>query len=267
MVGCVQATCTAADAAEIDGFDYSKFENEDAGTPALVEYHKQQLQSCGLSMERGGYSVLDMHETAVYSVQIGPIKYSGGVDGGVVPFAIRQGSAAKLLRIGFVHKQSSEDKAAFQANNPSETQVEYIPSACDSDHVKCNIQLAQVCNYQHALHPQTYMQADVGAATPYDFEEGRPQAVCCLLAAHAMTQCPMDVDVTDGKQHHLLRLRGEHLLVYEGCSPKQVFFTLALCQIMQASVNIRWTCLVQLLGIRGLQSLCLLLLSSLVVLL
>lgn len=54
MVSCVQAACTAADAAEIDGCDYSQFENEDAGTPAFVEFHKQQLQSCGLSMERGG---------------------------------------------------------------------------------------------------------------------------------------------------------------------------------------------------------------------
>lgn len=104
MVCCVQATCTAADAAEIDGFDYSKFENKDAGTPAFVEYHRQQLQSCGLSMERGGYSVLDMHETAMYNVQIGSNKYLGGVDGGVVPLAVRQGSAAMLLRIGFIHK-------------------------------------------------------------------------------------------------------------------------------------------------------------------
>ena len=61
-------------------------------------------------------------------------------------------------------------------------------------------------------------------ATPrqYSFEEGRGQVICCLLAAHATCQLPLDLDLTDGKQHHLLQLRGDLLLVYEGCMPKQV---------------------------------------------
>ena len=37
-----------------------------------------------------------------------------------------------------------------------------------------------------------------------------------------MCQLPMDMDLTDGKLHHLLRPRGDQLLVYEGCTPKQV---------------------------------------------
>ena len=66
------------------------------------------------------------------------------------------------------------------------------------------------------------MQADVATPRQYTFKEGRGQVVCCLLAAHAMCQLPLDLDLTDGTRHHLLRLRGDLLLVYEGCTPKQV---------------------------------------------
>ena len=62
----------------------------------------------------------------------------------------------------------------------------------------------------------------MAAPSQYAFNEGRGQVVCCLLAAHAMCQLPLDLDLTDGKQHHLLRLRGDLLLVYEGCTPTQV---------------------------------------------
>ncbi len=68
------------------------------------------------------------------------------------------------------------------------------------------------------------MQVEVAAPRPYTFKEGRGQVICCLLAAHAMCQLPMDMDLTDGKQHHLLRLRDDQLLVYEGCTPTQVFY-------------------------------------------
>ena len=70
------------------------------------------------------------------------------------------------------------------------------------------------------------MQAEMAAPRPYTFKEGRGHVICCLLAAHAMCQLPMDMDLTDGKSHHLLRLRGDQLLVYEGCTPKQVLCSL-----------------------------------------
>ena len=70
----------------------------------------------------------------------------------------------------------------------------------------------------HHLH----VQAEVATPRQYSFKEGRGQVICCLLAAHAMCQLPLDLDLTDGKQHHLLRLRGDQLLVYEGCTPTQV---------------------------------------------
>ena len=74
------------------------------------------------------------------------------------------------------------------------------------------------------IHLGFCLQAEVAAPRQYSFKEGRGQVVCCLLAAHAMCQLPLDLDLTDGKQHHLLRLRGDLLLVYEGCTPTQVHF-------------------------------------------
>ena len=108
---------------DVDTFDFSQFVDEDAGTPSFVEYHKKQLQACGVCMGRSGYKVLDLHKTPMYHVQIGSNQYSGGVDGGVVPYAVRAASAAKLLRIGFEHKQSTADKATFRMNHPDVLQV------------------------------------------------------------------------------------------------------------------------------------------------
>ena len=62
-------------------------------------------------------------ETPMYQVEIGNKRYSGGVDGGVVPYAVQATSAAKLLRIGFEHKQSTADKDTFRRNHPDVLQV------------------------------------------------------------------------------------------------------------------------------------------------
>ncbi|KAL3147718.1 hypothetical protein ABBQ32_002461 [Trebouxia sp. C0010 RCD-2024] len=188
---------TPAGVNDIDTFDFSQFVNEDAGTPSFVEYHHNQLQACGVRMGRSGYKVLDLHKTPMYHVEIGNNRYSGGVDGGVVPYAVRAGSAAELLRIGFEHKQSTADKATFRMNHPD------------------------------------VLQAEVAAPRQYSFKEGRGQVVCCLLAAHAMCQLPLDLDLTDGQQHHLLRLRGDLLLVYEGCTPTQAYHEMADVLIRQ----------------------------------
>ena len=103
---------------DVDTFDFSQFVDEDAGTPSFVEYHQKQLQACGVRMGRSGYKVLGL-----YHVEIGSKRYRGGVDGGVVPYAIQAASAAKVLRIGFEHKQSTADKATFRMNHPEVLQV------------------------------------------------------------------------------------------------------------------------------------------------
>ena len=81
------------------------------------------MLSCGVRMGRSGYQVHALHKTPMYHVQIGNKRYSGGVDGGLVPYAVRAASAAKLRQIGFEHKQTTADKATFQINNPHVLQV------------------------------------------------------------------------------------------------------------------------------------------------
>lgn len=97
--------------------------NEDAGAPDFVAYHEKQLQSCGVRMGRSGYQMHDLHKAPLYRIQVGDKRYTGGLDGGVVPYAVRAASAAKLLRTGFEHKQSTADKATFRMNNPQVSQV------------------------------------------------------------------------------------------------------------------------------------------------
>lgn len=92
------------------------------------------------------------------------------------------------------------------------------------------------------MHSDSCVQAEVAVPRQYSFKEGRGQVVCCLLAAHAMCQLPLDLDLTDGKQHHLLRLRGDLLLVYEGCTPTQVRQTCASfwtspCEVSISSIT------------------------------
>ena len=207
-------------------FDFPQFVDEDAGTPSFVEYHHQQLQACGVRVGRSGYKVLDLHKTPMYHVEIGNKRYSG-VDGGVVPYAVRAASAAKLLRIGFEHKQSTADKATFQMNRPDVLQVR----KCTQFWPITMMGLLLCMN----MHFDSYQ---LTAPRQYSFKEGRGQLVCCLLAAHATCQLPLDLDLTDGKQHHLLPLRGDLLLVYEGCTPTQVRRTCASFWTSQCKVSI-----------------------------
>ncbi|KAL3142200.1 hypothetical protein ABBQ38_002550 [Trebouxia sp. C0009 RCD-2024] len=203
VTGCEEAPLeTPQGAADIPPFDFSKFNDEDAAAQEIMKYHDEQLRACGLPMGcRNGYKVHDLHKQKLYSVQIGQKRCTGGVDGGVLPYAVLPASAAKLLRIGFLHKQSTEDKAAYRLNNPD------------------------------------MKQGEVAEGRPYTFDEGRAQAICCLLAAHAMCQLPMDIDLTDGRQHHLLRLRDYMLLVYEGCTPTQAYHAMAGFLISQGGMS------------------------------
>ena len=102
--------------------------DENTGTPDFVKYHKKQLQAHGVPFGHSGYAVHDLHSKPLYRVRIGDKIYSGGVDGGVVPYSVDAESAAMLLRVGFEHKQSTADKAAFQKSNPHLNKVwELLP--------------------------------------------------------------------------------------------------------------------------------------------
>ncbi|KAL0032579.1 hypothetical protein WJX77_009005 [Trebouxia sp. C0004] len=113
-----------AGVSDIDTFDFSQFVDEDAETPSFVEYHQKSLQACGVCMGRSGYKVLDLHKTSMYHMKIGRKRYRGGVDGAVVPYDVRAASAAKVLRIGIEHKQSTADKATIRMKHADVLQAE-----------------------------------------------------------------------------------------------------------------------------------------------
>ena len=119
--------------------------DENTGTPDFVKYHKKQLQACGVLMGRNGYDVHDLHSAPLYKVQIGNRVYSGGVDGGVLPYSVMAESAATLLRVGFEHRQSTADKAAFRRNNPHLKQVRE-----QLEPLSCSLSCSACLDYLHS---------------------------------------------------------------------------------------------------------------------
>ena len=118
-----------------------------------------------------------------------------------------------MLRIGFEHKQSTLDKDQYCLQNN-------ILQVRHQRKLDAQARFEGVCIYAN-LFPLT-LQARAVPAKEYIFGEGRAQVVCCLIAAYAMCQFPLDLDLSDGKRHHLLRLRGDRLLEYLIGTPKQV---------------------------------------------
>ena len=58
--------------------------------------------------------------------------------------------------------------------------------------------------------------------TRFNWTRHRGQAIAALIAAHATALVPLDLDITDGSCHTLLRLRGNQLVVYANLSSTQV---------------------------------------------
>jgi hypothetical protein len=53
------------------------------------------------------------------------------------------------------------------------------------------------------------------------------QSVAIALGALATASWPMFVDLTDGEVHHLLALRGDELIVWQGLTPTQAYSKIA----------------------------------------
>lgn len=49
------------------------------------------------------------------------------------------------------------------------------------------------------INAASLLQARAVPPKEYTFGEGRAQVVCCLIAAYAMCQFPLDLDLSDGK--------------------------------------------------------------------
>lgn len=100
---CLHFPCAvSAGAADIPPFDFSKFKDADAAAQEFVKYHEEQLRACGLTMGcRNGYTVHDLHKQKLYSLQIGQRRSTGGVDGGVLPYAVLQDQRQNCCGLDF----------------------------------------------------------------------------------------------------------------------------------------------------------------------
>ena len=73
---------------------------EPQGAPALLAHLQLSLASLGVTWGRGGYDLLDVHgERALFSFQVGDIRYVGGADGLVVPHNTAPETARRQARV------------------------------------------------------------------------------------------------------------------------------------------------------------------------
>ena len=89
-----------------EDFDYSKYQNENAGTPDLMEHHKTQLAKFGIPFCRGGYAMYDLHSKGIcFRFSVNGQVYHGTTDCCLAPSGLLGVSPCQLLRIGFEHKK------------------------------------------------------------------------------------------------------------------------------------------------------------------
>jgi len=97
------------DAPSYEGFDYSKYDNEDSGMHDLMEHHKTQLARFEIPFGFGGYAMYDLHSKGTcFRFLVNGQLYHGTTDCSSAPYGLLGESPARLLRIGFVHKKPKE---------------------------------------------------------------------------------------------------------------------------------------------------------------
>ena len=79
-----------------------------------------------------------------------------------------------------------------------------------------------VCFLPHSqltLQDSETLFTDVGNQQTIFSGKRKGQAVMALLAAHALNNYPVLLDLTDGVVHHLLQLMGTSLIAWEDLTP------------------------------------------------
>ncbi len=105
-------------------FDFSKYVNENAGTPDLLQHHQAELIKFGVKFGRGAFKMYDLHELQnPYPIVHDGQEYHGGLDGGIAPYGMSISSAAKQLRVAYEHKQSNDQKQRYRQQRGDMTKV------------------------------------------------------------------------------------------------------------------------------------------------
>lgn len=56
------------------------------------------------------------------------------------------------------------------------------------------------------------------------FSTHRGQCISSCLGAYAYNRFPLLLDLTDGEVHHMIRVNGSQLILWEGLSPQQAYY-------------------------------------------
>ena len=115
-------TSNSAPACQI--FDFSQYNNENAGTHDLLNHHQAELVKFGVKFGRNGFTMYDLHEHRnPYPIAHDGQEYHGGLDGGIAPHGLGIASAANQLRVAYEHKQSKAQKQRYHEHHGNLAQV------------------------------------------------------------------------------------------------------------------------------------------------
>ncbi|DBA76362.1 TPA: hypothetical protein ACH3X1_010072 [Trebouxia sp. C0004] len=170
------------------GFDFSEYANENAGTRDLLKHHQVELIKFGVEFGRDVFTMYDLHEHRnPYPIVHAGQEYHGGLDGGIAPHGLSKSSAANQLRVAYEHKQSNDQKQ----------------------------------RYSDQYGDLTEGQISAGALTDSGGEKG--QSVIATLGAYAYNAWPLLLDLTDGQVHHLIMIRNDELIFWDNLTPQQAY--------------------------------------------
>mmetsp|Transcript_10663 Transcript_10663/g.18696 ORF Transcript_10663/g.18696 Transcript_10663/m.18696 type:complete len:306 (+) Transcript_10663:149-1066(+) len=179
-----------------EDFDYSRYPDEDTGTPYLLDHHKKQLQKFGVNFGRGYFAVYDIHsDRSMYSfVTKSGLEYRGTADGCISAYGLMKSVAGcgGYCAVLFEHKQSSEAQTAFREREPQ------------------------------------WKGEGESAKRPFKYEALKGQAVTSYVGAAASSNFPLMLDLTDGVQHNLLLVRQRELVVWTNLDSTTAYYKQAV---------------------------------------
>ena len=92
----------------VDAFVWPARASEAEGTPEALKHIRKNLQMLGVPFGAGGYTLLDMHtRTSSLALCVGSMRFTGGVDGAIVPFSVAPLSAPNHARVVIELKRRS----------------------------------------------------------------------------------------------------------------------------------------------------------------
>ncbi|KAK9809894.1 hypothetical protein WJX72_001176 [[Myrmecia] bisecta] len=184
-----------------------KYPNEPKATSKYMEFLQEELAVQGAPIGQGGFEVLDTHnKKQMLNCCIDGVQHNGYVDGVILPYG--SASYAQDMRAGIELKQNSTDKMRYEREHAFSLKRSQQDFSEDMEATEEEAEIQAGADQVEEPVPETVPQK-------FDFS-GRPkgQSTMELLAAYSIAQHPVDVMLTDGHVHHIMRLRGNKILYW-----------------------------------------------------